>query len=118
MAKASRAAPTKRSRLSDLIALEIADGSISEDDFTGMAGNMVNTMLLQLEIMCNTWVFTGCFDVSFEGTTTKYCHWQDACKYTGELRERCESLLDRYTDDSVNDYLVTVEEQFRAWRSG
>jgi len=68
-------------------------------------------VLSRLEILCNAWGLAGCFRLA--GRSHLMCHWQEAHKYYRKLLERTEPFLDYYTEESVAEYLVNVEETFR-----
>ena len=66
--------------------------------------------MLRLEVLANTWGKAGCYQAI--GRQCIMCHWQEAVKYYRALRDRTEPLLETYSEDSVVEYLLSVEETF------
>ena len=63
-------------------------------------------VLLRLEILTNAWGLAGCFTI--QGRVGLMCHWQDAVKYYRAIRDRTETLLDTYSEESVVEYMISV----------
>ena len=85
---------------------------VIENEFQTQRPSMkYRAVLLRLEVLANTWGMAGCYVVI--GRTALMCHWQEAVKYYRTLRDRTEPLLDVYSEESVVEYLISVEESFR-----
>ena len=85
---------------------------VIESEFHSQRPSMrYRAVMLRLEVLANTWGMAGCYQVV--GRQGIMCHWQEAVKYYRTLRDRTEPLLDTYSEDSVVEYLLSVEETFR-----
>jgi hypothetical protein len=56
-------------------------------------------------------------DVVIDGTAArkKYAHWQECDTYIRNTRDRCDHLLEKFTDASVTNYACQCEEFIRAF---
>ena len=111
LAQANRTSAVKRHKVSDSLAFETEEASLQHESDDGT----LRRRLSQYELIGNTWGLTGCVGVTCEGKTIKYCHWQLAGQHINSLRMRTEHLLDKFTEDSVVQYLTTCEEHIRGY---
>ena len=71
--------------------------------------------LKQFQLLANGWAMAGCYKPDGAAKDRDlYCHWQDSCSYVSALRSRVEALVDHYSEDSILEYLDTVEAKIRA----
>ena len=109
LADTSRQHESKKHRVSDYLQLEIDGEAPLDSEFTDK--DRLRFVLGRYDILANTWATAGCMDVT--GTTSKQCHWQEACRYVQHLRDRVAHLPDKFTESSVVAYLLRVEELLR-----
>ena len=113
MSQSLRNISGKKHKLSDDIQLDISDFALEPDDSN--VGSL-RARLFQYELMANTWALAGCFKVQWAGKEILYCHWQLACQYVRNLRQRTEHLVVMgISEASVITFLVTCEETIRGF---
>jgi hypothetical protein len=109
----SKSGEAKRTRLSDKIYLAEEDDAVTLDNPLGE--DTLRHRLYQLQIMANAWSIVGCREITVAaGSPTIYCHWQDACKYVQEMRDRTEHLCGSFDESSIVSYFTRCEETIRA----
>jgi uncharacterized membrane protein YgcG len=110
LARAQRAQPPKRERLGNNLIMEMPD----EDDDRHHASIALRSHLQQLSVLCFTWSVCGCFDITVDSITVKYCRFEETEAYRFEIEEHAWHLIPKYSEDSVLAYTIAVEEDIRA----
>ena len=111
LAHATRVGDPKRHKVGDAVLVQFADDPAILDD---TMPNSLRTRLYQYTVMANTWALAGMHEVDVAGEKFIYCSLPEATKYVQTLRDKCEHLVDRYTEESVIWYLTKTEEDVRA----
>jgi hypothetical protein len=109
IAQLTRRSDQKKQRVGDIEISVGYSGAADEPDVS-----RYRQVMLLYGVLANTWAMAGISKVNYRGKPVRKCHWQQSLKYVGVLRDETEHLLDNYTEDSVIDYAITVEEAFRA----
>ena len=110
LARAQKAATSKRQRLGDQFAIEMFDplGDVPDD------ADSLAKWLRSLDILANTWALAGCFDVVWNSARTNYAHWEQTQAYVYDIHIRVENLLLKYYPYNFLAFAVQCEEDFRA----
>ena len=100
----------KSHKVSDTLTVSFAGGDEFEDD--AAAGDLY-LFLSRLDVLSLTWGVVGCYDVTYQSATCKFCHASEASQYYYEFHFKAGDLRARFTDQSIHVYLTVVEEAFR-----
>ena len=109
LANAQKGGKKKRQRLAPGLDLELLD--VDEGEQEG-ATTFLDWLEL-LEMLGNTWSVAGAFDVRYEGEVQKFVTWPQADKYIKEVKKRASTLLGKFTESSVIDFITNREEALR-----
>jgi hypothetical protein len=111
LAMTTRSTDHKKHRVGELEITDLADTEIFVED----GSERLRYMLHQLELLSVTWAMAGVTSVKVNGVDVPLCTWQAADRYYRHIREKVEPLTDRFTEDSVKNYLSKIETQLRGF---
>ena len=111
----TRESEVKRQKFGDNLTIEVRG-----EEATDFVGSLrLRSRLAQYDVLGRAWAMTGMADVKVlvEGVEklVKYCGWCEVCRYLHTCRFRVEALTDRYSEQSVLDYLMVCEEEIRGY---
>ncbi len=114
MAKAMRSASTRKSKLSELVMMEVrAEDGVQVSDLNQVSHPLYK-FFDKCKVFFNTTAVAGCFDITWHGKTMKYVHWAQVHQYQSVLARRSWMLVGRFSDEAIVVCVTAVEEQFRS----
>ena len=109
VANAQRSQPNKKHRISETVHINVAN---TEDDVS-MVEDMskLRTYFACFRMPGTGLAVAGCYDVSYDGKQSKFCHWQDVCTYIGNLERKAWSATESFSEDLVLSCIAETEEK-------